>query len=404
MQMVSLAPSSAAPLVAVAALSARMLAESARQAGLRVAALDLFGDRDTRAASSLWFDVGGETLSIDRERLVAALRRVARLPRVVGWIAGSGTEPLIDELSEMRGLPTLIGNDSQAAAAVRDPSRFFPLLDTLGVAHPPISTTRPAEPDWLFKEADGCGGTHVVPAANAPRWAEPGARQGYFQRRANGRPFSALFVAARGRAQVLGFAEQLTSAIGASPFVHTGSIGPVELPEPLARRLRDAIAAVAAHAGLTGLNSCDFLLDGDDFSLLEINARPSSTMALYEAAWREHWPFGLIACHLDACVRGRLPNAPRGRAARCTGQLVLFAPRALACSTALSDACAADPGCRDVPMPGTRIEAGQPLVTLVATAASRDAVEQALNDGRERMLERIDTFEEPDHVLLVKHG
>ncbi len=404
MQMVSLAPSRAAPIVAVAALSARMLAESARRAGLRAAALDLFGDRDTRAASSLWFDVGGETLSIDRERLVMALRRIARLPRVAGWIAGSGTEPLVAELSEMRGLPPLIGNDPRAAAAVRDPSRFFSMLDTLGIAHPPVSTTRPTEPGWLFKEADGCGGTHVVPAANAPRWDDAGAHRGYFQRQAKGRPFSALFVAARGRAQVLGFAEQLTSAIGDSPFVHTGSVGPVELPETLARRLREAIATVTAHAGLTGLNSCDFLLDGDDFALLEINARPSSTMALYEAAWREHWPFGLVAAHLDACLRGRLPNAPRGPAARCEGQQVLFAPRALTCSSALSDACMANPACRDVPMPGTRIEAGQPLVTVVANAPSRDAVKQALHHERERMLERIDTFEEPDHVLLVKHG
>ncbi len=307
----------------------------------------------------------------------------------------------------MRDLPLLIGNDGQTAAAVRDPSRFFPLLDTLRIAHPPVSTTRPAEPGWLFKEADGCGGTHVVPAeklpqANAPQTAA--GRHGYFQRRASGRAFSALFVAARGRAQVLGFAEQLTSAIGDSPFVHTGSIGPVELPETLARSLREAIAAVTAQTGLTGLNSFDFLLDGEDFSLLEINARPSSTMALYEAAWREHWPFGLVSCHLDACLRGRLPSKPHGPPQRCEGQQVLFTPRSLIWSAALSDVCMADPGCRDVPMPGTRIEAGQPLVTLVATASSPDAVKRALDAQRTRMLERIDTFEEPDHVLLVKHG
>lgn len=42
-----------APFVAVAGLSARMLAQSAARAGLRVVALDVFGDCDTREASEL---------------------------------------------------------------------------------------------------------------------------------------------------------------------------------------------------------------------------------------------------------------------------------------------------------------------------------------------------------------
>jgi predicted ATP-grasp superfamily ATP-dependent carboligase len=383
-----------------------MLAQSARQSGLRVAALDAFGDRDTRAASALWFDVGSQELTIDRGRLVDALRRIARLPRIIGWIAGSGTEPLIDELSTLPGLPAFVGNDPQAARAVRDPRRFFALLDELGIPHPPVSFTRPSEPGWLFKRADGCGGTHVMPAAMVDEAHSAPCPHGYFQRQQSGQPFSALFVAAQGRATVLGFARQLTASIGGLPYVHTGSVGPVHLPEPLARRLREAVEAVSARAGvngLKGLNSCDFLVDGDEFSLLEINARPSSTMWLYEAASPRHWPFGLLAEHLEACLRGRLAAPPSERE-RCAGQQVLFAPHALTCSTAFSDACVADPGCRDVPMPGMPIEAGAPLCTLVAFAASPEAVMQALAQQRKRVLERIDTSTEPDHVLLVKHG
>ena len=402
--MATLGPSCASPLVAVAALSARMLAQSARQAGLRVAALDIFGDHDTRTASSLWLDIGGKGLSIDRARLVDALRRIARLPRVVGWIAGSGTEPLVGELGRMRELPPLLGNEPHAAAMVRDPRRFFTLLDELGIPHPNVSFTWPAGPGWLFKQADGCGGTHVVPAAHAPLAADASARHGYFQRLADGRPFSALFMAARGRATVIGFAEQLICAMGTKPFVHAGSVGPVSLPPPLARRLREAITAVSARAGLAGLNSCDFLLDGDEFAILEINARPSSTMSLYEEAWRECWPCGLLAHHIDACLRGQLPSEPGGQAPRCAGQQVLFAPHPLTCSAAFSDACLADPGCRDVPMPGTCIEAGQPLLTLVAVAPSPEGVRRALDAQCERVLARIETSYEPDHVPFVKHG
>lgn len=402
--MASLSPACSAPLVAVVGLSARMLAQSANRAGLRVAALDIFGDRDTRAASALWFDVAGAGLAIDRARVVDALRRIARLPRVIGWVAGSGTEPLIDELSETRGLPPLIGNGAQACSAVREPRRFFALLDALGIAHPDVSFVRPSSlAGWLFKRADGCGGTHIAAAGAAG--AHDIAR-GYFQREAGGRSCSALFVASPHAVAIVGFAEQTRTAIGTHRFVHTGAIGPIALPAGVVARLHEAICAISRNAGLTGINSCDFLLDGDAFSLLEINARPSATMALYEAAQPQHWPLGLLACHIDACTRERMPSTRTPSAsAGCAGQQVVFAPHAFVCSSAFSDACQAEPGCRDVPMPGVHIAAGQPLCTVVATAPTPHAVRRALDRQRERLVERIETlYRGLDYVRTAYHA
>ncbi len=83
--------------------------------------------------------------------------------------------------------------------------------------------------------------------------------------------------------------------------------------------MRAAIAALCARTGLTGINSCDFLLDGDAFELLEINTRPSSTMTLYETASPDAWPRGLLACHIEhaataACRRLLRLRPPRRRA------------------------------------------------------------------------------------------
>ena len=399
--MATLSPPSTAPLVAVAGLSARMLAQSARRAGLQAAALDIFGDRDTRMASALWFDIAGDGFAIDRDRLIDALRRIARLPRMTGWIAGSGIEPFADELAGTRGLPLLIGNGPQARCAVREPRRFFALLDALGVPHPAVSFTRPSSPerDWLYKRADGCGGTHIVPAERASAAPSPA---GYFQRRAPGRACSALFVAARGKAALLGFAEELSTPIDGLPFVNTGAIGPIELPPGVGSRLREAIQEICRHTGLVGINSCDFLLDGDAFSVLEINARPSATMSLYEAVWPQRWPLGLLERHLAACRRAQLPTVPTGPARQCAAQQVLFAPHSLVASQALSDACMDDPGCRDIPMPGTRIAAGQPLCTVVACAPTREAVQRALEEARARILERIESHSrESRHVFTA---
>jgi predicted ATP-grasp superfamily ATP-dependent carboligase len=400
-------PPSHAPFVAVAGLSARLLAQSAARAGLRVAALDIFGDRDTREASEVWFDIGSGALAIDQARLIDALARVAHLPHFLGWIGGGGLEPLMAQLRQEPGLPRFIGNDAEASAAVREPRRFFALLDALDIAHPAVSFERPASPaDWLFKDAHGCGGTHIKPAAAVDTHAM--TAHSYFQRIGNGLPLSALFIGARGRAHLIGFAAQLTCTLGDLAFVHAGSIGPIDLPPPLAARMQDALNALCASTGLVGINSCDFLLDGDAFDVLEINARPSSTMALYETASPDAWPRGLLACHLDACRSGRPPSGASMALARqprwCAGQEVLFAPRPFTASAGFSDACLRDPHCRDVPMPGTRIEAGQPVCSLLVRAASADAVRGALDAQRARVVQRIETCDEPDHACIPYHA
>lgn len=387
-----------AACVAVAGLSARMLAQSSARAGLRVIALDTFGDRDTREASMQWLDIGGAPLSIDGALLADALARTARVPGLIGWIAGSGIEPYVAQLCGAPGLPYFIGNPVAANAAVRDPQRFFPMLDALAIPHPPISFMPPAEPQgWLVKRADGCGGTHI-------EWAETVERapsRAYFQRHMKGRPLSALFIAAHGTAHVIGFAEQLVCAIGNLPFVHAGSIGPIDLSPDLAARVVAAIDMLCAQTGLTGMHSCDFLLDGDNFAVLEINTRPSATMTLYETAAPGAWPHGLLAWHIDACLHGRLPPAATARPAPWrAGQRVLFAPRGFDVSTAFSDACLHDPNLRDVPMPGARIETGEPVCTLLVSAESTDAVRRALDAQHQRVLQRIETCHEPDYDRL----
>jgi uncharacterized protein len=314
---------------------------------------------------------------------------------MLGFVTGSGLEPLARELGKVSRLPRFIGNGAAASAAVREPRRFFALLDELDIAHPETAFTLPAPLDgWLVKRPDGCGGTHIH-LASAGHGADA-----YFQRMAPGRSMSALFIGARREASVIGFAEQLSVAAGALPFLHAGSIGPVDLPAAVSARLTRAIEAIVARTDLSGLNSLDFLLDGDTFQVLEINARPSSTLTLYETASPGAWPRGLIGCHLDACIEGRLPPPGPPAARARAGQRVVFSPREFIVSQRLSDACFADTVCRDVPRAGVRIGHGEPVCTLLVTGASVAAVRHELGRREALLLQRIETcHEDTDDVF-----
>ncbi len=385
-----------------------MLAQSAARAGFNVVALDIFGDRDTREYAGLWFDIGGAGLAIDRARLFEALAHAARLPRMLGLVVTSRLEPLADGLARGEQMPRFIGNSAQASSAVRDPRRFSRCSTKRASSIPRCASRAPP--------IRAAGSSSAPTAAAACTWSPPTAttRKGddgeadrgdpagpaYFQRMSPGRSMSALFVGARREVSVIGFAEQLSFACGKLPFVHAGSVGPLDLPPGTAERITDAIRTIVWQTGLTGLNSIDFLLDGDTFRVLEINARPSSTMALYDAAWPDAWPRGLFGCHLDACLNGDAAVPPAPEPARRVAQRVVFAPRGFTASARFSDTCFGDPACHDVPLAGTRVEASQPVCTLVVQAPTLPPCATNWSASTRALLQRIETCHESSHDAL----
>ncbi|HTT09804.1 MAG TPA: ATP-grasp domain-containing protein [Burkholderiaceae bacterium] len=358
------------PALVVAALSARMLASSARRAGWDVIALDLFGDVDTRAAAEAWFGIGdASALHIERDRLLAALAAARDRRDCIGWVAGAGFEAQAELLAEgARRLP-LLGNDAATIDAVRDPRRFFARLNKLGIPHPETSTVAPRQRSgWLAKDFASSGGWHVR-RADRLRLRPAGAR-GYFQREIAGRPMSVLFVADGDRAAPIAVNALLARPHGERPYIYHGAIGPVvDLAPRLSTELAEAAQAIARAFGLRGLGSLDFILHGDRFSVLEVNPRPSSTVGLYDADLTT----GLLALHVDACA-GALPRSLPGiDAARIRGESIVFAPKPHIVTRADTDRLLAL-RCADVPQPASRVEAGAPLCTVCAQGNDAAAV------------------------------
>jgi predicted ATP-grasp superfamily ATP-dependent carboligase len=409
-------------VLAIAALSARVLAEAATEEGFDVVALDVFGDADTRRACSQWLSIGEPGgLQLDAGRLLSALEMLARRGDVVGWVAGTGFDGRPDLLERGAALLPLIGTPADAVRRVRDPQAFFGLLAAEGIPHPPVQMTAPADGvGWLVKDAHGCGGWHIrrvsperqgempeVPEVpDATEAAAPVSAHHYFQREMRGEPMSATFVANGREARVLGFNQLIVGPFGPRPFVFRGVLGPVPLPAGVARRLGDAVGAIAAAFSLRGLGSLDFMLDGTDFSVLEVNSRPPASMALYRQragqATPPGAPGGVVSAHLRACLHGELPPSPAPAPAPASagsagvnpavaGTEIVFAPRAMQLDAAAASRLAGFAGCHDLPAGATRFEAGDPVCSVAASGPDAVQVRALLARSREAVHQLLET-------------
>jgi predicted ATP-grasp superfamily ATP-dependent carboligase len=365
----------------VVAHSARMLAQSAARAHHPVCALDLFNDADTARfvlSSEAVSSRAGESQGFDRLDL---LRRAARLcpPSLcLGLVYGAGFEDDVETLELLARGRELLGNSPELVARLKDPARFFALLDQLAIAHPPIVLCRPRPGrGWLYKRRGATGGSHIVEAELAD--PDPVAGAGYFQRRAPGLNLSMLFLADGRRADVVGISRQLTRGISGRRYTYAGAVGPIDVPAAVFRTLNDALQALVAHTGLVGCNSLDFLLDDDRPVVLEVNPRPSATMDLYD----RDWPDGLFDAHVRAC-RGRLPRVfrpRRGKPVRAHAIVYAGARLRIAPDTAFAAWCS------DIPRPGSDVQIDAPVCTVHAEGVDPQAVLRQLG-RRRRQAER----------------
>ena len=270
--------------IAVAALSARTLAEAAAREGIGAVALDLFGDRDTRSAALQWLPIGRpDALRVDAHALLDALQTLAGRGQVQGWVAGAGFDGRSDLLGQGAACLPLLGTAAAEVRRLREPASFFGFLRANGIGHPPVRHDAGVDTaGWLVKDAGGCGGWHIWRAADAAGGAASPLR--YWQREVGGTAMSATFIANGRDAVLLGHNEQIVRAVGARPFVFCGVCGPVPVAAAVARQVSAAARALAAAFGLRGLGSLDYMLDGEHVFVLEVNARPPASVSASRCA------------------------------------------------------------------------------------------------------------------------
>lgn len=362
---------SLADSVLIAALSGRALAAAARRAGYRPLVADLFNDLDTRRIAGRALAVPGDLeQGILAGPLLESLEALAadEETQPVGLVYGAGFEDRPDLLARLAERWTVLGNGPSPLSAMKDPKRFFRLLGDLSIPHPPVRFETPPHGErWLVKSRGGSGGGHVRRARPDD---EPKADR-YFQKYQHGHAVSLLFLADGRDARILASHRQWSAPKKKAPFRFGGVAGPVDLSPDLAESLERALGGLVAASGLVGLNSADMIVTREDFALLEVNPRPGASLDIHDLDSRPP----LFELHCRAC-RGELPKswtAPQKSAA----SAVVYAPRRLTVPAGFRwPRWTADRGA-----PGTRIDRGTPICTVITTAKNPET-------ARQRVLQR----------------
>jgi predicted ATP-grasp superfamily ATP-dependent carboligase len=358
------------PAILTVAISGRSLAAAARRAGFRPLVADLFNDADTLALADRAVKLSGSLQTgIDKDQIVETLTGLAGRDAPVAVVFGSGFERKPEMIDAISRIFSLAGNNAKTIRLVKDPDSLSRLCCDLKIPHPNIRFDSPEHPqEWLTKLAGGAGGSHVKPANGTAS-----SHEYYFQRFISGKNLSALFLADRDKAHIVGFSRQWSSPSETTPFRYGGAVRLRRYDRDKAARIEDWLTGLTRRTGLAGLCSADFI-DGDSgLHLIEINPRPGATLDIFDS---EETP--LLREHLRAVMGCNISKpAYRGSVA----SAIAYTAKAISAFPKIDwPALTADHQ-----MSGTALEAGDPVCTVFATADSAAAAMKAVKSRVEEL-------------------
>lgn len=352
----------------IAAISSRPFVKAAVTAGYAVVALDVFADVDTQRFAEQVYKIDYANNGFDAKHFEATLDQIDTSD-MQGFAYGSGFEAQPDLLECIAKRLPLIGNAPEVVRKLKNAPYFFGVLDSLAIPHPKVSFSLLANAEgWICKEEGGSGGAHVLNAVTN----QDLPKGQYFQRVIDGTPISMLFAANGMEIKVIGFNQQWVAPIADKPYRYGGIVGNANLPLAIKQSLQETAKKITLAFGLRGLNSLDVIWQGDQYWVLEINPRLSSTLDLYQSKESD-----LFDLHVQA-VSGdlsRFPVIP----SRSKARNVLYALQ----DVVIPEDLVWPDWVADIPMALTAIPQHQPICTVLADA-------DAAIDAQALVVERLD--------------
>jgi methenyltetrahydromethanopterin cyclohydrolase len=366
-------------MILIVANSGRMLAQAAKNAGLKPLVIDLFADLDTQGYAGDYRQVK----SLAEQDLAPAVDYFIERYAVSHAIYGSGFECYPESLYYLNSRLVILGNHPDVFARQLDKQAFFSTLDRLNIPHPEVVFVAPVDCsyDWLIKPMQGQGGVGIkcYQAGDSVMAAV------YWQKFQAGTAHSVLFLADGEQVQVIGFNSQWPVRLSETQeFVFSGLVNSTDLSDAHKVLITGWLEQMVPVFALTGLNSLDFIYADDCSYVLEINPRPSASMGLYDQ--------DLLARHIQSCVGaieyaqasevGRLKSPPQ------RGYQIVYAERDLI----IPDHFEWPDWCMDLPKTGNMCRAGQPLCSIIAHQKNSLSVAEQLLIKQQLILSKLERF------------
>lgn len=355
--------------LAIMGASVRAAAFSALEAGFEVVAADLFADCDLAARCP------AAKMPPDPHAFVRWLAE----RDIDGWMVTGSWENYPDQMERMAELRPLLGCATDVMRTCKQPIRLVSLFSAGDVRFPETQFTPPPGSGWLVKAISSAGGLGVddwLPGSPVPENC-------YWQRKIEGTPIAAAYVAAAGCAVLLGVTEQLIDRrwTHSQPYHYAGSVGPYTLANSrlaegaLAMQLAHAGELLASKLGVVGVFGIDFVLDDAGAAwVVDVNPRYTASMEVVE----RFTGMNIVAAHVAACTRGELP-AHRPEPACYAGKAYLFARREVVFRRLPELQLA------DIPHQGDVIPRGKPICTLIVDAEEYGDVQRRLQQDAKRL-------------------
>lgn len=348
--------------ITIVGASARAAAASAVRAGFSVRAADLFADVDLRRIAQ----------ATQVEDYPAGFDRELAGPAADPWMYTGALENYPELVARWQQQRPLWGNAAQVLARVRNPQLVAATLSAAGLMAPAVSLHPgglPLDESWLCKSLRSAGGMRVSPWDS--RRAARSWHDCYFQQFVPGTACAAVYVAAAGQAELLGITRQLIGErwTGATGFCYCGSWGPWQCSPGIENTFRKMGDVLAHSFELSGLFGVDAVINDDGVCAIEVNPRYTASIEVLERARGFH----AIDLHASACLERQLPHVSCKASTLPCGKALLFAPQDLTIPESSNAAWLRPdpspwPAWADIPAQGTRVTAGMPLVTALASA------------------------------------
>jgi predicted ATP-grasp superfamily ATP-dependent carboligase len=379
------------PQLLIVGSSARAAAWSARRANFSPLAIDQFADTDLAEC--------GPAIRVGdlRNESEAAAREAPRSP----WMYTGPLEndpELVERISLDR---TLWGNSAAVLRQVRDPWRLVAVLTESGLPSPQILA--PGETAtagrWLRKPLSSGGGRGVrewvvphrggsPPAGRLPESILPA--RCYLQQFIPGMVASAAFVAGRRQTQLLGMTQQLVNVrwTGSSRFGYAGSLISSRLTQTHASQFERIGRCLADAFDLRGLFGVDAVINRQGVWPIEVNPRYTASVEVIERATG----IRALALHAAACCDESSESRPAISVNLLCGKAIVYARKSIEIGQPFMDWVSetnsgrAWPRVADIPAAGQSVDAGQPIVSVLAEGVSATAVRRGLRRLAERVV------------------